>query len=410
MNRVAKSIIWLFVFTIPWENVLTISGGGTLAKLIGLAAGGIGGIAALTTKKVRFHPFLWAGLLFIIWNWLSLLWSIDQELSLQRVLTYTQLWVMAWMVYQYADRNFLEFLLRAYVLGAWVAVAATIYSYMTGSELYYQRYAAEGFDPNDLSFYLSLAIPMASYLGLKASSISVKVLFLTYIPVSLFAIALTASRAGAIATAVALLYIPQSSTMLNWKWRMTAFLFLIFASTTLLTQVPIENYLRLASVIEETTTGNLNQRLEIWRMGLEAFVNHPIIGIGAGAFPATIPGTPTAPHNVFLAVAVEGGLIGLLLWLLISFYSLKGIFRLKSFERELWLFVGVILLLAWFSLNFEWRKASWLMMSLAASASSLRGLSKAIHLQKLRYEYNFHHYRPGLRRCRNPVGAPGRPA
>ena len=155
MTHLAKALIWLFVFVVPWENVVVIQGVGTAAKL--LAFCGRRGLSCSVTKgRVRHHPFLWAGLLFVAWAWASLLWSVDQPNTIKRALTYTQLWFMAWLVYQYGGRVFLSNLLVAYVLGAWVSALLTVWAYMQGLEVIHQRYAAEGFDPNDLSCFLSV--------------------------------------------------------------------------------------------------------------------------------------------------------------------------------------------------------------------------------------------------------------
>src|SRR5690606_5486067 len=70
-----------------------IQGVGTAAKLLGFLAGGVGLVAVLLRGRVRHHPFLWAGLLFVAWAWASLLWSVDQPNTIKRALAYTQLLV-----------------------------------------------------------------------------------------------------------------------------------------------------------------------------------------------------------------------------------------------------------------------------------------------------------------------------
>lgn len=106
MDRLAKPLIWLFVFAVPWENVLILQGVGTSAKLLGLVAGGVGMIGVLAKARVRQHLFLWAGLLFVVWAWASLLWSLEQESTFQRALTYTQLWIMAFLEYSIGKGSF----------------------------------------------------------------------------------------------------------------------------------------------------------------------------------------------------------------------------------------------------------------------------------------------------------------
>ena len=58
-------------------------------------------------------------------------------------------------------------MLEAYLGGAVVSAAATIVRYSLNQQTYWRRYAAPGFEPNDLGLTLALAIPMALYLALR---------------------------------------------------------------------------------------------------------------------------------------------------------------------------------------------------------------------------------------------------
>ncbi len=70
-------------------------------------------------------------------------------------------------------------------------------------------------------------------------------------------------------------------------------------------------------------------RLIIWSLATAVFLDHPLVGVGPGAYPkvvhryqdpTTVPitGADPLPHNIFLSVAAELGLTGLVsfLWLL----------------------------------------------------------------------------------------------
>lgn len=375
MSRLAKALIYLFVFMVAWENIIIVPGVGTAAKLLGLFAGCIGLAAVLARNKIRHHPFLIAGLLFVAWSWASWYWSVDPQSTRQRLLTYTQLWLMSWLVYQYGERHYLQRLLQAYVLGAWVAAVATFWAYIRDSEVAYHRFAAPGFDPNDLSFYLVLAIPLAAYVGFVTKGRWAKILFFSYIPFGVLAVFLTASRAGALGLAVAILYVFYPLRMLNWKWRLSIVLLLATGLCYVFTHVPQESYARLATIGTEFREGTLNKRLGIWAAGLAVFGEHPILGTGAGTFRTVVAhylGYEAAPHNVFLTVAVEGGLPAAMLWLVLMTCSFLGVLGLQRHERYLWCIVFLVLTLAFLSLNFEWRKVSWLLLAVAAASSTVR--------------------------------------
>jgi len=369
MSRLAFWITWVFVFIVPWENVIVFPGVGTLAKIIGIATIVIGSLVILTRGKLRWHPFHTVSFLFVFWSWVSLSWSIDPESTLTRCITYTGLWLITLVIYQLANTEArCRHLMWAYVFGAWVAALATMESYLQGIQVVCHRYAASGFNPNDLSFYLNFAIPMAWYLGTKTQRLSMRALSWGLIPIATVAILLTGSRSGALGCGLALVYVVLSISRLNWKWRLAGIGLAMAAAILAVNLVPSTIYARLATLPHEVFHGTLNERTVIWRAGIKVFAETPLLGGGAGAFRyavAPILGREWAPHNVFLSVAVESGLIGLILWLGMMLMAFIGVFRMPPVERLMWLALFAILFLAFLALNFEWRKASWLIMALA---------------------------------------------
>ncbi len=373
MNYLVRTMLWVFVFLVPWENFIIIPGLGTGAKLWGLTTGAIGLFSVLFKGKLRYHLFLLAGLLFIVWGWTSLLWSIEPEQSLRRMFTYTGLWLMACLIYHYGTVEFLPSLFQAYVLGAWVAALATIQAYMHGAEVVYQRFAATGFDPNDLSFYLNLAIPFAAFLSFKSTARALKLVNFLYILIASIAVLLTASRSGALGLAIALLFVLYSFHVAKGKWRLAGSLLLAAIAGIILTWVPQTSLARIATIVSEIHGGTLNKRLNIWAAGSQVLAAHPILGVGAGTFRQAVEpilGKAWAPHNVFLSVAVEGGIPSLILWLAFMTLPFVGVLRLPGYERRLWLTIIIVLIISFLSLNFEWRKVSWLMLAFAAAYSA----------------------------------------
>lgn len=368
MTHLAKAFLWLFVFVVPWGNMCVLEDLGHIARVVGIVAGVVGVVAALLRGRIRHHPFLLAGLLFVMWAWISLVWSLDPQSTIWHAFVYSQLWFMAWLIYQFADWAYLNSLLRAYVLGAWIPVMGTFLAYFQGIEAAYQRYAAPGFDPNVLSIYLSLAIPLAVYLGLRAKSSMARAFYFAYVPFALAAVFLTASRAGALAVAVAFLFVLESLGTMRLRWRIAALALLGVGISWVLTQVPPESYARIATTWSEIREGTLNLRTVIWDAGLRVFADHFVLGVGAGTFGSAVEpllGMRVASHNTFLAVAVEGGMIGLVLWLLFMGLAFAGVLRMPSPERQLWLVIWLVLLLAFMSLNFDLSRGSWLVMTLS---------------------------------------------
>ncbi|MDH7506123.1 MAG: O-antigen ligase family protein [Candidatus Acetothermia bacterium] len=269
-------------------------------------------------------------------------------------------------------------LLQAYVWGSWVAILGTIQGYMQGIEVVSQRFAAQGFNPSDLGFYLDLAIPIAAYVGFRAPTLAIKIPYLACIPAALMAILLTASRAAVVGGAVGLLFVLYSLQTARWKWRLATTVLLVAATVLLLNWVPQTNLARIATIVPEIRGGTLNERLTIWAAGFHAFGSHPLWGVGAGAFRLAVEpilGMGKAPHNVFLATAVEEGIVGLILWLLFVGMAFASVPRLPRHERWLWVVIFCVLTVAFLTGNPEWRKATWLMLAFA-SACSRPGMRK----------------------------------
>ncbi|TDA69490.1 MAG: O-antigen ligase family protein [Clostridia bacterium] len=361
---------------------MVFSGLGTAARMVGFLAALVGLNAVFVSGRVRVHPLLGWAFAFVLWSWASFFWSIKPEATLMRAFTYTQLLLATWLIYHFSvQEDRLKTLMWAYILGTWIAVLGTFWVYAQGAEVAYRRFAAEGFDPNDLSFYLNLAMVMAWYLGLHNKRF-MKLITWGLIPFASAAVLLTASRAGALGMILALVFVLISLNSLSWKWRVLGLALLLGLGGYLLTAiVPEYSFARLLTIPEELASGTLNQRTVIWGAGLQVFSNHPLLGTGAGSFRFAVEpylGVNTAPHNAFLAVAVEGGIIGLVLWLGMLAAAFAPMLFRKNSDRVVWTFLLGVLLLAFLSLNFEWRKASWLTIALAAVASAQQRLGEHV--------------------------------
>src|SRR5208337_4889020 len=119
---------------------------------------------------------------------------------------------------------------------------------------------------------------------------------------------LTASRGGALAATAALV----GSGVLLASARPRALAASMAAlpafAAALWVSVPRETFERLATIPAQLDGGGLNQRLNIWVAGWQAFVRAPFFGSGAGSFVAAagLASDDTA-HNTALSIAVELG-------------------------------------------------------------------------------------------------------
>jgi O-antigen ligase len=75
------------------------------------------------------------------------------------------------------------------------------------------------------------------------------------------------------------------------------------------------------------------ERIVAWKAGLKMIENHPVLGVGYFNFPEVYAaysentlwhGTAQLPHNIFIQVGTDAGLIGLGIFVMLIYRNLKG--------------------------------------------------------------------------------------
>jgi O-antigen ligase len=250
---------------------------------------------------------------------------------------------------KYADLAFVPIFVTLFRTGharlrAWDALAAAMLLTLVLSFLLWTGMISHnvliGDDPYDPSSvfkrYLTQSVLMAYaaflflQLGLAAPSRGQCYFWLLFAALAAFNVAFIGlGRSGQVVLAVLLAYVMIS----QWRWK--GVLLIAAAAAVLIAaggvhgrlgQVIVEWQLWQPGVATETSTG---QRLEFYRNSLDIALAHPLIGNGTGSFPRVyadhvagraLPATDN-PHNEYLNIAVQTGIIGLLL-LLYLFYSI----------------------------------------------------------------------------------------
>lgn len=173
-------------------------------------------------------------------------------------------------------------------------------------------------DPHVASFFFGTTACLALGLFLDTR----KNLFLYSAGILLLADILTFSRGGYLGLAVAL---PLVFSLQQKKWGMKPlFGFMAFLPLLLWLGMPV--YERFSSSFTLTDTSSL-ERLTLWKTAVVAIQEHPMFGLGLGNYAEWVhPGLgasiPYYAHNLYLDIAVEGGLLSLLLFLVVSGWSL----------------------------------------------------------------------------------------
>jgi O-antigen ligase len=175
------------------------------------------------------------------------------------------------------------------------------------------RYAP-GANPIGFGRLIADGIVFGTFVLVAASSLTMRYLALALLPILGVALLATGSRGpvlGLLAglTCYVLLLRDRSSRRhLLWLW------FSGLAVAILAPQlIPGQNIQRSLSVLLGSGSGlSSNGRFELWKQAWHVFERHPLFGIGTGGFGALQP-DELYPHNLFLEVSAELGIVGLLL-------------------------------------------------------------------------------------------------
>ena len=213
LRRIAYVLSLLFIFLVPWEDSISTSGWGSLARLAGLVLAACWFATILIEGRFRTpHLFHFLVLLFFMWNFVSVYWSFDATGTVQRITTYSQMFLVMLVFWEMFQKPEQEAALQAFVLGGYALVAGTFYSYLNGlGSIWEGRYSAPGVNAVDMALTLVIALPMALHLFLEGgpgrANKLLKWVNLAYIPAATFAVILSGSRTSLIAVIPFFFYI-----------------------------------------------------------------------------------------------------------------------------------------------------------------------------------------------------------
>jgi O-antigen ligase len=272
--------------------------------------------------------------------------------------------------------------MQAYLCGTFIAGANTLFRYQFAHQTYYQRYAADGFDPNDFALTLALSIPMSYGLTLRARGKAVW-FYWAQLALVFISVLLSASRTGFLASCVAACIIPLTFAYTSRRRKLLIVTGALVAGLSVVAVIPASTWGRLSTIGAEVNSGNLNERGDIWHAGLQVYHEHWLAGVGIGSYPRAIEpilGWPVhwviVAHNTFLSVLVETGIIGFLLFLTFLTLLLRAVWRLSGVNRIVWLVTLVVWFIGVNTLTWEIRKPTWMVFALALTHARFPGTAR----------------------------------
>jgi putative inorganic carbon (HCO3(-)) transporter len=406
----ARPILGLctLVFLSFLESFSSVTPSLSLTKIVGLflVLGWIGTLAtASPAERARrslftHEPVLAASLvLFAAWAAVSLVWAerpSEGASSLSRFALNFVLFPIALAAVR-VPRHVLA-LFAVFVAGALVSAVYGMLSPAAAAEVATGRLSGVGLNPNQLGQLLVVAIVLAGTFATNRRSPGVlRLAALAAAVVAAVGLYMTLSRGAILGLAVALLVAPFAVG----RGRRAGTLVLVAAA--LLVTVgwfaafaPEGAAERITHPEREGGSG----REELWRLSWRIVEDHPIRGVGAGNFPVSSihyllrPGrtdqdqyiidTPKVPHNIYLQVLSELGIVGLTLFAVILASSLHcALLAAHKFARrkeqmmELLargLFISLVgLLAAEFFSSQLFSKQLWLLLATAPALLAVAG-------------------------------------
>jgi O-antigen ligase len=375
MRKLAWPLLLALTFSIPWEYSLDLGPPlGNIARVLALALLLCIVPAVIQAGHVRSLPALhWLALALYCWFALTFVWSIDPQTTASHLRGYFQEMMIVWFVWELAESpRDLRNLLRCYVAGSSVLALLTITNFVSADAAGQIRFVAEGQDPNDVARFLDLGFPLGALLLSAEERWPGKLLALGYLPLGLIGVLLTASRGGLIAATVALAGCAFVLVRSRSRAASAAALFLPLLLLVMWGVIPQGTIDRLATIPQQLAGGDLNQRLNIWAAGWQAFVHAPFAGSGAGTFVSAAGLAPIdTAHNTALAIAVEGGVVALLLAsgivaaVVVSLLAVRGSARMAlGTAFAVWLVTSLVA-------TVQENRTTWLLLGMIAVAGRL---------------------------------------
>lgn len=375
MRRLAFWLTVGIVFTLPLENIAGVPGLGSISRAVGLAAAAAWGLAVLGSGSVRrpTAPLLVA-LAFVVWNGLTVFWSVDVEVSIGRFFTFAQLFVMMYLLWDTVRTSHdFRIVMQAYVLGAWVSLSTLVANALTNGPVGYQvRYTVGGFQFDDIGLVFALGIPMAWYLAtspiVTRGGRVLQVLNVAHVPAAVVGIMFSGSRVAMVAVLPSVVYVLLRLAKLRPRGRAVALMGIVGLFATLVPMVPQSTVDRLFNTAGDRTQGDFNGRTELWSQAYLTFKQHLFTGVGTGAFREET--SWKVAHNVWLRFAAELGLVGLTLFLvLLLLLFMRASHEPQPLRQFAFTILSVWMIGATFY-NAEDKKQTWLVLSLVLVAKA----------------------------------------
>lgn len=396
MRALAYWLTIAFVFTVPWENAVQLGELGRVSKPLGFVVAVVwAGSVVLRGRLREPDAFQKAYFLLVVWSGLTFYWSIDAGATTSGFLTYAQILVMLFIIWDLCDsESAIETALQAYVLGAYISSLSIVLQFLSAPDAKFpehERLRGLGTEVDGIALIVAIAVPAAWYLAAGPTHLhrspGRRLLNFAYVPIGLFAVAITGTRGATLALVPAAIFIFWSLRRASPSQRLAALGTLVAAILVIVVYAPRLPLARIETAASATELGSedsaLSGRWGIWVESSRAFLDRPIVGAGLDAHRAavsgglddvrTFKGTEKEAHNTYISVLVETGIVGFLILATLIVTVVKRIRRLSGWRAWYWSAQVSVLAIGAMSLSLEESKSIWIFLSLCVATSAVAG-------------------------------------
>jgi len=397
----------LLIILIPAEELIVLPGGRTGIFVLGILVAFFWLINVLFKNGkicINKNTTLLAILLFF-WGFISYFWAEDQSIVLTRILNFLNL-VIFYILFQdfVKDNRRLKTILFAIFFSC---VICSIASIAMESQTDVKRISlTEGQNPNMLSLNLGVGLLLVPYVFRNLKNNLLRGLLYIGVFTLIIAIILTGSRSTWLAIPIAVLFVwlITKGKILRIQSGIIPGIILTLIITFLIHSNFISPYLsqRFITMIHPEETHGGSGRLDIWTVGLAMVEDNPVFGVGLSNFPVRFGdyiGKRTTwsgksygvhsgrdPHNIFLSIQAELGIIGIFLFFLFIWYIVKPlIVYLKDIRAVIGILLIIFALIYGFTHTIQWTKIFWLVFAIATVIPNIIKAEKNENINTIAY-------------------------
>jgi len=369
MRKLSFAGLLLFAASIPLEDSLRF-GIGRISKLLGALL-----VAAwflnLARNGLRRRPTVvhgWASA-FVAWAVLSYFWTLAPGPTVSKFTTLLQMLAIVFIVYDLVDdRGQLVLVMRAFLAGSLGASVVTFVNAYAGNAVQGTvRFASANAGPNNTGCMLAVAVMIACY-AYKVDDRRWRSWYRLLVPTLAMAALFTASRTALLALGLGAMVLICTKRNLA-PGRLAGIALAALVGVLLVaTYVPTGSIDRLLTTDDEISAGTLNNRTTYWQRSFEVWGDHPVTGVGVGAFASQneiLGGVAAVAHNAFISITVELGVVGIGLWLTMLGAAVLHLGVAPPGVRRAWVAIGVAWAVGASGLTWEVRKITWFLLALA---------------------------------------------